>query len=134
MTVTAEHQCEPWQLLERDDGGYYCGACGKNQPQPPVKSAAEVWDEAMETAAKSLAEAKQYGGPHGQQMRKVSGWTTASQFVARIPNPYTDTGIPARESEEWKALCVSAENLGRAVAEFQNAKDDYTTLYPKDSK
>lgn len=126
------HECEPWEMLEKGDGGYYCGACGKDKAGP-VKSAAEVWNEAIEAARKELAEATQYGGPHGQSQRKVSGWTTAAQRVATIRNPYTDTGIPARESEEWKALVVSAENLGRAVAEFQNAKDDYTTLYPKDS-
>lgn len=101
--------------------------------EEPVKSAAEVWDEALAAAQQALAGATQYGGAYGQQQRKVSGWTSASQFVAKIPNPYHNSGIPARESEQWKALCVSAENLGKAVAEFQNAKDDYTSLYPKDS-
>lgn len=97
------------------------------------KSAADVWNEAVAAAAASLLTATEYGGAHGQRMRRPSNFGRAATHVQMIPNPYTDTGIPARESEEWKALVVSAENLGRAVAEFQNAKDDYTTLYPKDS-
>ena len=35
----APHQCEPWQMLEHDDGGMYCAACGtrKIAKAPPSK-------------------------------------------------------------------------------------------------
>lgn len=47
---------------------------------------------------------------------------------------YGKAPVPARESPEWEALCQAAENLGKAWAEFQNAKDAYTTRYPKDTQ
>ena len=45
---------------------------------------------------------------------------------------YGKLPVPARESPEWAALCKAAESLGKAAAEFMNAKDDYTTKYPKE--
>jgi hypothetical protein len=94
------------------------------------KSAAEVWNEAVAAAATALEEAVDYqwnGTP-----RRPNNYRSAARHVATIPNPYADTGIPARESEEWKALVAAAEDMGRSVAAFQNAKDAYTALYPKD--
>lgn len=99
----------------------------------PEKSAADIWNEAVEAVARHL----ETGVVHYQwngTPRRPSNYRAAAADARTTPNPYGDKGVPARESPEWNALVESAENLGRAVAEFQNAKDDYTTLYPKDSK
>lgn len=42
--------------------------------------------------------------------------------------------VPSRDSEEWKALVQAAEELGVAVAKFQNARDAFVTHYPKDKQ
>lgn len=95
------------------------------------KTPADIWNEAIDAARTELAEATEYGGAYGQQVRKPSGWRRAAQHLATLPNPYGPAGPPARESPEWAALCQAAEALGKAAAEFANAKDDYTTKYPK---
>jgi hypothetical protein len=40
--------------------------------------------------------------------------------------------VPARISPEWKKLVQASEDLGTAVALWQNAKDAYVAKYPKD--
>lgn len=45
----------------------------------------------------------------------------------------TSPPASARDSPEWAELVQRSEALGEAVALWQNAKDAYTTKYPKDS-
>lgn len=47
---------------------------------------------------------------------------------------YSRAPVPPRESEEWTRLVETAENLGTAVALFQNAKDAFVAKYPKDKQ
>lgn len=30
-TESKTHECEPWEMLDRPDGGKYCAACGKDR-------------------------------------------------------------------------------------------------------
>jgi hypothetical protein len=103
----------------------------KSTPAPAGKSAAEVWNEAVEAVAQHLEVGVVHYTWNGNA-RRPSNYRAAAADARTTPNPYGDTGIPARESEEWKALVTATEDLGRAVALFQNARDDYVTLYPKD--
>jgi hypothetical protein len=97
------------------------------------KTPADVWNEAVEAVAQHLETGIVHYTWNGNT-RRPSNYRAAAADARTTPNPYGPAGPPARESPEWNALVESAENLGRAVAEFQNAKDDYTTLYPKDSR
>lgn len=74
------------------------------------------------------------------EMARVIMMSCASKMKPETATHYADnliragfgkTPVPARESPEWEALCKAAENLGKAVAEFQNTKDNYTTRYPR---
>jgi hypothetical protein len=42
--------------------------------------------------------------------------------------------VPSRESPEWAELVQRSEELGTAVALWQNAKDAYVAKYPKDKQ
>jgi hypothetical protein len=58
---------------------------------------------------------------------------TATHYADNlIAAGYGKLPVPARESPEWAALCTAAEELGKAAALFANAKDDYTTRYPRE--
>ena len=65
-------------------------------------------------------------------------WETAVHYannlVAQGYGRKTEPEVPARESEEWLRLVETAENLGTAVALFQNAKDAFVAKYPKDKQ
>jgi hypothetical protein len=97
------------------------------------KSPAEIWNEAVEAVAQHL----ETGIVHYQwngNPRRPNNYRAAAADARTTPNPYGPAGPPPRESPEWAELCKAAEGLGEAVAKFQNAKDDYTTRYPKDAR
>lgn len=99
----------------------------------PEKSPAEIWNEAVEAVAQHL----ETGIVHYQwngTPRRPHNYRAAAADARTTPNPYGPAGPPPRESPEWAELCKAAEGLGEAVAKFQNAKDDYTTRYPKDAR
>lgn len=100
--------------------------------QAPEKSAAEVWNEAVEAVAQHL----ETGIVHYQwngTPRRPSNYRAAAADARTTPNPYGDKGLPARDSPEWAALVEASAEMGKAVALWQNAIDDYTSKYPKDS-
>lgn len=82
-------------------------------------------------------------GPDREGMARVIMLSCSSKMKSETAIHYADNliaagygklPIPARESEEWKALVKAAENLGAAAAHFQNAKDAYVAIYPKDKQ
>ncbi|HBH57883.1 MAG TPA: hypothetical protein DDY41_06995 [Arthrobacter bacterium] len=108
----------------------------KSTPAPAGKSAAEVWDEAVAAVARHLETGVIHYTWNGNA-RRPNNYRAAAADAMTTPNPYTadDVSIPpARISPEWKALVSSAENLGTALALFQNAKDDFVAIYPKDKQ
>lgn len=105
----------------------------KSPKVPEGKSPADIWNEAVEAVAQHLETGIVHYTWNGNT-RRPSNYRAAAADARTTPNPYGDSGPPARESPEWEALCKAAENLGKAVAEFQNTKDDYTTRYPKDKQ
>ena len=75
------------------------------------------------------------------EMAKVIMLSCSSKMKPETATHYADNliaagygklPVPARESKEWAALVKAAENLGTAVAGFQNAKDAFVAIYPKD--
>lgn len=95
------------------------------------KSAADIWNEAVEAVAQHLEAGVIHYTWNGNP-RRPNNYRAAAMDARTTPNPYAPSAPPARESEEWKALTAAAEKLGAAVAEFQIAKDNYTATYPKE--
>jgi hypothetical protein len=62
--------------------------------------------------------------------------TTGSSFP-QAKMKRANGGAPpgsSRHSEEWKALVDASEELGKAVALWQNARDAYVAKYPKEKQ
>lgn len=97
------------------------------------KSAAEVWNEAVEAVAQHLENGVTHYTWNGNA-RRPNNYRAAAVDARTTPNPYGGTRVPARESEEWKALVAATEEMGRAIALWQNARDAYVDIYPKDKQ
>jgi hypothetical protein len=99
----------------------------------PEKSAAEVWNEAVEAVAQHLETGVTHYTWNGNA-RRPNNYRAAAADARTTPNPYGDQKVPARESEEWRVLVEATSELGKAVALWQNARDAYVEKYPKEKQ
>jgi flagellin-like hook-associated protein FlgL len=98
------------------------------------KTAAEVWDEAVEATAKHLEEDVIHYTWNGRP-RRPSNYRAAAADARTTPNPYrgNDAAL-ARTSAAWLHLSDAAAKLGAAAAEFDIARQNYLDTNPYETK
>lgn len=99
----------------------------------PDKSPADIWADAVEAVAQHLETGVTHYTWNGNA-RRPSNYRAAAADARTTPNPYGTPGTTARESPEWAELVQRTEDLGKAVALWQNARDAYVDKYPKEQQ